>query len=174
MVDPYLMMLSNEIRAYAALLLKFYNQALEQRMQNYGVALGSLQYGVLQMLQFETLTISEISQRMGTDPSSTMRIIDSLERKGLVARGVDPNDRRRNPIRITEEGLGLLVAVPTVSENDSTFQALQSLGTEPAAQLRDNLFALIQQFPEGKLVTELMAGKPGMDKESKGDVQQQR
>ncbi len=158
--------MSNEIYTYTALLLKFFNQSLEERLQNYGVPLSSLQYGVLRMVQLESLTISTISQRMGLDPSALVRIIDSLEQKGLVIRGIDPHDRRRNPIQITNNGLNLIAAIPIFSEKDLPFQALQSLGTESVILLRDLLVRVIQQFPEGRFVSELMSDQSGLDNKS--------
>lgn len=111
MPEPNLVHITNEINAYAALLLKYFRQGLDERLRRRGEALSSLQFSVLRMLQFETLTVSTISQRMGLDPSSTVRMIDSLERKGLALRGIDPRDRRRNPIQVTRHFLeGRLVS----------------------------------------------------------------
>lgn len=149
--------LAIEIQLYAALLLKFYNQALEERLRECGEGISSLQHGILRMLQFDTLTISEISQRMGLDPSTLVRAVDALERKDLARRGRDPHDRRRNPITITEKGLELVNAVPVIAAGDPTFQALQSLGLESTTQLRDLLREVIIEFPEGKMVAESIA-----------------
>ena len=110
------------------------------------------------MLQYENLTISQISQRLGIDPSTLVRSVDSLERKGLAQRGRDPKDRRRNPISITDEGRELMTAVPVIAVTDPPFQALLSQKIESAVQLRDLLREFIAEFPEGKLVTGLMSG----------------
>ncbi len=150
MTEANLMQYANEIYAYTALLIKFFSQSLEARLQESGARLSVLHYLVLRMLQSETLTSSTIGQRMDLDPSFVVRIIDSLERKGLARRGVDPHDRRRNPIQITEKGLALVASIPMISEEDPTFRALLSLGAESAAQLRDLLLKVIQQFPEGR------------------------
>lgn len=146
-----------EIQLYAALLLKFFNQALEERLRECGERISSLQHGILRMLQFDTLTISEISQRMGLDPSTLVRAVDALERKDLARRGSDPHDRRRNPITITEKGMNLVTTVPVIAGEDLTFQALRSLGIESGTHLRDLLRELINEFPEGKMVVELMS-----------------
>jgi DNA-binding MarR family transcriptional regulator len=153
--------LSYEIHTYAALLLKFFNEAVVKRLANSGVTLSSLQYSILQMLQNETLTISTISQRLGMDPSYIMRIIDVLEQKGLAVRGVDPHDRRRNPIQITEKGLELVTAVPVISPEDLPYQALQSLGEERLTQLRNLLSEVMQQFPDGRMISAAISGRPG-------------
>ena len=150
---------ANEIQIYAALLLKFFNPALEERLRQHGEKISSLQHGILRMLQFETLTISEISQRLGLDLSTLVRAVDSLERKDLARRGNDPNDRRRNPISITERGNVLVTQVPIISEQDPTSQALQTLGVEATTQLRDLLCQLVLEFPEGKTVVNLMSNQ---------------
>ena len=148
-----------EIQLYAALLLKFFSQALEERLRAHGEKISSLQHGILQMLQFESLTISEISQRLGFDLSTLVRSVDSLERKDLARRGSDPHDRRRNPISITTNGRELMQKAPVIAEEDLIFQALQSLGIEPATRLRDLLRELIIKFPEGEMVAGLMSGR---------------
>ncbi len=90
-----------------------------------------MQIGVLRMFQYEVLTLSTVSQRMGLDPSSIMRIIDALEKKGLVTRETDPHDRRRNPIRITERGAGLSDSLfRSFRKQDPIFQAIVAQGEE--------------------------------------------
>jgi DNA-binding MarR family transcriptional regulator len=148
---------ATEIQLYAALLLRFFNRALEERLRASGERVSSLQHGILRMLQFDTLTISEISHRMGLDPSTLVRAVDALERKDLARRGSDPRDRRRNPITITEKGMELVATVPVIAHEDLTFRVLQSFGIESTTQLRDLLRGLITEFPEGKIVVELMS-----------------
>ncbi len=157
MSEGDLMQYANEIYASTAILLKLFSQSLEGRLQHSGAGMSVLHYLVLRMLQAEALTSSTISQRMDLDPSFVVRIIDSLEQKGLAARGIDPNDRRRNPIQITGKGLELIAGVPMIAEEDPTFRALQSLGVESAAQLRDLMFRVLQQFPEGR---QMQAARP--------------
>ena len=141
-----------EIRGLSALLLKFFNQDLELRLKEYGVRVSGLQYGILQMLQAEPLTISELSQRFGMDPSTLVRTVDNLEKKKLVKRGSDPADRRRNPITLTGEGRKLLEEVPVVKEEDKIFSALQSLETEEIKRLSLLLEKVLRAIPEGNLI----------------------
>jgi DNA-binding MarR family transcriptional regulator len=169
MAELDLVMLSNEIFIYSALLLKLFNQSVDERLQSLGVPMSSLQLSILRMLQHETLTVSTISERLGMDPSTIVRTVDALERKSLAVRGVDPDDRRRNPIEISQEGLELIHKVPVVTETDHSFQALQSIGIESVLQLRELLLKVIKEFPEGKLVSELMSGMPGPEIESKDE-----
>jgi DNA-binding MarR family transcriptional regulator len=152
--------LAIEIQVYAALLLKFFNQGLDERLRERGERISSLQHAILRMLQLDTLTISEISQRMGLDPSTLVRAVDALERRDLARRGSDPHDRRRHPISITDKGLQLIEAVPEITAEDHAFQALESIGFKAVTDLRDMLRELIQEFPEGKMVAELLSSMP--------------
>ena len=169
MTEFDLVMLSNEIFIYSALLLKLFNQSVDERLRSLGVPMSSLQLSILRMLQHETLTVSTISERLGMDPSTIVRTVDALERKSLAGRGVDPDDRRRNPIKISQEGLELIRKVPVVTATDLSFQALQSIGAESVLQLRELLLKVMKKFPEGKLVSELMSGMQGPGIESKDE-----
>jgi DNA-binding MarR family transcriptional regulator len=153
---------AGEINFYSALLLKFFNEALESRLRQHGADIKALQHGILNMLMFENLTISVISQRLGMDPSTLVRSVDRLERQGLVVRGRDPKDRRRNPISITTKGRDLINAVPNIAYDDLPFKVLQTLGVDATLQLRDLLRDLMNEFPEGKMIVALISGSsPG-------------
>ena len=145
-----------EIQIYGGLLLKHFNQALEERLSKHGDNISGLQHGILRMLKFENLTVSEISRRLSLDPSTVVRAVDSLERKALAQRGSDPNDRRRNPLSITDKGSELVNAVPVISTDDAPFQSLHTLGVAYVQQLRNLLREAIAKLPEGQLVITLM------------------
>lgn len=46
----------------------------------------------------------ETAARLGVDRTTMVALLDGLEAKGLVARQVDPNDRRRNVVALTDRG----------------------------------------------------------------------
>jgi MarR family transcriptional regulator for hemolysin len=46
----------------------------------------------------------DMAEIMGKDKSSILRMIDSLEKKDLVRRVVDLNDRRKNRIMVSKKG----------------------------------------------------------------------
>jgi len=48
---------------------------------------------------------STIGRYTGMDKSSLTRLVDDLERKGLVFRKTDPEDRRKVLVSLTEKGL---------------------------------------------------------------------
>ncbi len=84
-------------------------RSLGQVIEPYGIT--PQQYNVLRILRgagpdgIPTLTIGE---RMIEQTPGVTRLVDRLERKGLVARSPCPKDRRRVFCRITDVGLQLL------------------------------------------------------------------
>jgi DNA-binding MarR family transcriptional regulator len=73
-------------------------------------AISPTQYNVLRILRGAArgLSCSEIGSRMiSRDPDIT-RLLDRLEKRGLVARGRETRDRRLVLTRITDAGLELL------------------------------------------------------------------
>jgi len=84
-------------------------RSLAQVIEPHGIT--PQQYNVLRILRgagsdgIPTLTIGE---RMIEQTPGVTRLVDRLERKGLVARTPCPKDRRRVFCRITAKGLDLL------------------------------------------------------------------
>ena len=71
----------------------------------------------------------EIADAVKKDKSTILRLVDNLEEKNLVQRIVDPNDRRRNIIRVTEDGIGLINKINSKLEE---LYSLLSEGIKPA------------------------------------------
>lgn len=66
------------------------------------------QYLVMDILwDAETLSQQAIADIIQKDKNSVTKFIDSLEKKGLVYRAVNKNDRRINNIIVSEEGMKL-------------------------------------------------------------------
>lgn len=72
--------------------------------------LSPAQYNVLRILRGapEGLLCGEIAERMITRDPDITRLLDRLEKRDLLRRDRDPNDRRRVLVRITPEGLAVL------------------------------------------------------------------
>jgi DNA-binding MarR family transcriptional regulator len=52
----------------------------------------------------EPLSQSELSARLGLDPTIVLGVIDALEARGTIRRTRDPADRRRSLLEITASG----------------------------------------------------------------------
>jgi len=81
-----------------------------QSLKNHGVT--EQQYNVLRILRgFRSqapVSLGFIKERMLDRNSDVSRIIDKLQRRGLVSRDVSSCDRRQKAIQITDKGLNLL------------------------------------------------------------------
>lgn len=70
--------------------------------------------------------LQNISFATGKNKSVVMRMVDSLERKGLVRRVVNPEDRRENFLAITPEGESVVAQYHEI-ENRLSSELLQGL-----------------------------------------------
>ena len=52
----------------------------------------------------------DLAEHAGTDPMMTSQVVRALEAKGLLVRGVDPDDRRAWRLTVTREGSTLRAA----------------------------------------------------------------
>lgn len=141
---------ANEIRILAAIVTKMARRDLQQRLDSWGADVSSLQYGIMRLLRYQEHTISELSCKFMCDPSTLVPAVDALERKGLARRGKDPNDRRRNPLSLTEEGESLIARVPVVNSRDALVKSLDAMGDEQCRQLLTLLRDLVSHMAEGE------------------------
>jgi DNA-binding MarR family transcriptional regulator len=88
------------------------SQSVETLLRTSGLSL--TQYNVLRILRGAGdagLTCGETAQRMVTHDPDVTRLLDRLERRGLITRSRDARDRRVVTARITREGLRLIAAL---------------------------------------------------------------
>jgi DNA-binding MarR family transcriptional regulator len=57
------------------------------------------------------LRMSDLAQRTGSSTSGMTRVVDRLEREGLVRREAHPTDRRASVVRLTSEGVARVRAL---------------------------------------------------------------
>ena len=81
-------------------------------------------------------SIGAIAAGLGVTHPAAVKLVDKLSRKGLVSRGVDPNDHRTSEIAVTPEGLALV----RDARQERTRRLAQVLDRMPAADRQ----ALIQ------------------------------
>jgi DNA-binding MarR family transcriptional regulator len=84
------------------------SRALEQVLK--AEAISPTQYNVLRILRGspQGLPCNEVAQRMITRDPDITRLLDRLEKRGLISRRRETQDRRLVTARITPEGLQLL------------------------------------------------------------------
>lgn len=77
-----------------------------ERLAQFNVTPG--QYGVLSCLwQHGSCTPKEIAQTLRLENSTISGVLDRMQKRGLIDRVVDPNDRRSVQVVATEEGRSL-------------------------------------------------------------------
>jgi len=57
----------------------------------------------------EEVILKDMAEKLGKDKSAILRMIDLLEKKELVRRVVDQNDRRKNQLMVTKKGERLIL-----------------------------------------------------------------
>ena len=78
---------------------------LKDRLSAEGLSITVVQAGMLFLLgQRDGRTMTELSRLLFTENSSMTRLVDRMEKAGLVQRRTDPQDRRTLTISITEAG----------------------------------------------------------------------
>ncbi|SJZ65534.1 DNA-binding transcriptional regulator, MarR family [Megasphaera cerevisiae DSM 20462] len=77
-----------------------------ESLAQFGITPG--QYGVLACLwKDETLTPKEIAQILRVENSTISGVLDRMQKRGLIDRVLDPNNRRSIRVKATNEGLSI-------------------------------------------------------------------
>lgn len=141
---------SHEIRMLTMLIGKISRQIIEQRFVQDGLELTMFQFVIMDMVKNDNITLTDISKRMGLDPSTLVPMVDSLVKKGFLKRERDPQDRRRYPLHLTERGQALYQNARHCMENDPLETAMSILEESEIEQLRVTLRKLVIHLPEGE------------------------
>ena len=104
-----------------------------------GADLSPTQYNVLRILRGapEGLACGEIADRMITRDPDVTRLLDRLEKRGLIARSRESKDRRMVLTRITPEGLTALAELD---------QPIQGLHREQLGHLGRNRLGALSEL----------------------------
>lgn len=101
----------------------------------------ALQYTALSVLERRpTMSASDLARASFVRAQSTADLVAALTRRGLIERSVDPNNRRRLLISLTEEGYAFLAEYdPLVAELEE--QMLNGLDPRERDEFRRLLVA---------------------------------
>jgi DNA-binding MarR family transcriptional regulator len=100
------------------------------------------------------ITSAELSELLGTAPSSVTRLCDRLLAKGLIGRAEDPTDRRNRLLELTPAGRRLVDDVTDARRSEIRL-IVEALSTQDRARLissLDRFNAAAGEVPESDLV----------------------
>ncbi len=100
-------MAASQLSGQAQALLVLLGRRLERSGDEFlkEIGLSASQFEIMRMLwRQDHLTLSELSILCGCAPSNITGLVDRLEKKGLLRRALDSEDRRVARIVLTEEG----------------------------------------------------------------------
>lgn len=107
--------------------------------------LGEAKAELLIRLTRAPMTLREIAQAIGVDPSAATVGVDQLQRRGFVERGAHPDDNRRKLVHLTEAGRRAAATARHILTDPPA--ALTVLGADDLAHL-NRIFAALNAEPE--------------------------
>ena len=112
-----------------------------------GLGLCQSDFGVMEALLHKgPLPVKALGEKVLLTSGSMTAAIDRLERRGWVARGEDPGDRRSRIVRLTPEGRRIIQALFRSHERDME-QAAAALTRAERAEL----IGLLRKLGKGKI-----------------------
>lgn len=104
--------------------------------------LQTIHLGVLRVIAGNHVNQNQLSEQLGIDKASTVKIIDRLEEEKVIVRQQCPEDRRVNYLKITPKGeKSLELAVETANKVEKEF--LKDLSDSEIKVLKDVLQRLV-------------------------------
>ncbi len=125
-----------------------YRQAFQQKMKEKDIF---ITFEMLQIMSClfdeEVVNQQEIASRTFRDKSSLSYILKNLERKGLIKREEDKNDKRNKLIHLTKEGISMKVKIESVLD-DVYGNTLKLVEPEMVSLCMNNLENIEKAFKE--------------------------
>jgi DNA-binding MarR family transcriptional regulator len=100
------------------------------------------QYSVLVVIAANPgLSQSDLADRLGIERARLVRVLDKLERRGLIQRLASPTDRRSHALRLTREGQKILKRAAMLAALHEA-KLIEKLGPEQ----RKSMLTLLKHF----------------------------
>jgi DNA-binding MarR family transcriptional regulator len=106
------------------------------------VGLNAREFLVLSFATTEPLSQQDIARRLTIDPTVVVGLVDELERRRLIRRRRDPDDRRRYLLEVTDTGAEVLAKAERAA-TEATQSFLDPLDKRQSQQLGELLVALM-------------------------------
>jgi DNA-binding MarR family transcriptional regulator len=147
--------LSLEAKVLLHVISRLSRQDTEKRLKKENFEIKPLSFGVLCALRKKSCTIAQLSKKMMISSPTLIPIIDSLEKKGYLKRGVNPKDRRKNPLLLTEKSRKLSARMLKLKGEDIMVMNISKLGKIRATLLVKLLEELVESMSSGKKLEDI-------------------
>lgn len=128
------------VRAWAAMRLLVLDRNDRRAEVAARLGMSFVRVKALRHLAQEPMTMRNLGAVLAIDAPYTTVVVDDLERRGLVERRADPDDRRRKIVAATDAGRGLARTAQQIL--DVPPEALAGLGAKDLAEL-DRILQLV-------------------------------
>ena len=118
------------IRVLCIALLKSATHDLELQLRKSGLRIGIPGLVILRLLRHGEFTLQELSAKMFCAPATLIPMVNNLESRGLVRRGKDVSDRRKNPLSLTRNGLAIASRIPLVTDDNRLVKGVKKTGAK--------------------------------------------
>ena len=93
---------------------------------------------ILLSISFDGITMSDLSEKLGIDISTMTRNIQRIEKKGLVKRSPNPNDKRSIKLFLSDRGSTLSNSI-NLEISTSLDNILEKYDLKTSNQIKNNL-----------------------------------
>lgn len=120
--------------------------ALQRFFKEHGYEITPEQWGIIRHLgEEEGLSQREIGEKSSKDTPNITRMLDALEKKGIIFRQADPRDRRKHCVYLTKEGKQLHERLSPLAQNLRQ-RVTQNLAQQEIDRLKDTLNKIYQNI----------------------------
>jgi MarR family transcriptional regulator, transcriptional regulator for hemolysin len=124
--------------------IKAYRRFAQGRLHAAGIDITIDQWLVLKTIhESSDVTLQQVGTAVFKDFASVTRIVQLLERKGLLQRKPHPTDGRRSELVLTRSGESVIRMVEPISQSNRR-QALHGIDAEDVARLRAALMRITE------------------------------
>lgn len=119
---------------------------LEKKIRENGISCDSERWSVISYLyKYQNLSQQKISDFLGYNKVTTKRLIDQMEKEGIVTKTTHNLDRRFNKISLSAKGKKLYKFVQPIAE-EVVNHSVKGISTERLAALYDDLERIIMNL----------------------------
>jgi DNA-binding MarR family transcriptional regulator len=132
----------SEIMQSLRRIIKSIQDYYQEVAENFGVT-GPQLWALKTLSHHDSLSLSELSEKMYLHPSTITGVVDRLERKGYVKRNRDEGDRRVVYVALTTKGKSLVGRAPNPIQGKMIY-GLRKLDREELSGIYGSVQRLVQ------------------------------